>query len=241
MAISPEGSHETPVTAEQVLDYLDRHFLTLEALAERAQTPPAQILALVRAGCIPPHSYEVAGELTVRSTFGDYALPAGPRRYYHPSVATWIERAKTLAERYSLDEVATRMRAGFAQDLKAALKGRPAPASLALEQAWGYVLDGTWGLCLKEITPLAMVEKTLARELIKDVTEATGDRPLNPADRSLLEAAVVQYDAVTGPFAPHEFPESSRHREINAVVEKYDLSAWGVTPKTRPTKTDAAA
>ena len=211
------------VTAEDAQRYIDANYLTLDALAERAGVAPERVLDLVAAHCIPSHSYEVRGAVVFASTFGEFAAPSAPVRYYHPDTADWVAAAEALAAGHSLSAVARLMREDFERRVEAALGGRAAPWARGVDHAWAFWMDGTFGLCLKELTVEALVAKECARADIAAIVRPEPGHRLSAAERHALGAAVARYDAVVLPFAPHEIDKSSRRLEVGAALEKYDL------------------
>ena len=185
------------------------------------------VRSLEAAGCIPGASYVAEGEAVFTSTFGRYRLPAAPRRYYHPSVLGWLEKALALARDHGLPEVARRMRAAFDADFAEALSGKAPPWERGSDHAWDYILDGTWGLCLKNISVETMLKKEFARNALREVVSPEPGHALESAERARLEAAIADYEAAALPFAPHERGESSRVKEIGPAIEKYGLACLG--------------
>lgn len=218
------------VNADEVQRYLDQNFLTLEALAERAGITPERLLELIDAQCVPPHSHEVRGVMVFASTFGEYPAPVAVRRYYHPSLVGWAKKASDHARRHSLADVARRMRKDFEQAFEAALDGREPPWPRGVDYAWAYLMDGTWGLCLKEISAPNMLQKEFARKTIAGLVSPDPRHALSEDARAALLEAIGRYEEVAASFGPHELPDSSREREVNAAIEKYDLAA----PAARP-------
>jgi len=215
----------TEITAQAVQAYIDAHYLELETLAVRAGSSAATIRSFEEAGCIPGASFVTGGEMVCTSTFGSYRLPAAPRRYYHPSVLGWVEKALELAQDRDLPEVARRMRAAFDRDFAEALAGQAPPWPRGADYAWDYILDGTWGLCLKDITVETLLKKEFARKAFREIIAPEPDHKLSAAERTRLEAAIADYEEVALPFAPHEAPESSRVKEIRPAVEKHGLAS----------------
>lgn len=212
------------VTAEQTQAYIDAYYITLPDLARRAAVSEARVLEFVENRCIPPHSYEVRGETTCINSFGAYALPSVPRLYYHPRLVDWIDRASSLAERQDLPAVAARVKADFEADIDRALAGRPMPWPDGTTTVWAYLMDGTWGLCLKTLTVPDLVQKELARATIARIEKASAGRSITSQERFELEEAVALYDDVALPFSPHELGESSRCLEVGTVVRKHGLA-----------------
>jgi hypothetical protein len=222
------------VRQADVQQYLDANYLRLDELAARAGVTPERVLELVAAHCVPPHSHEVRGVAVYASTFGEYTAAVPPHRYYHPSLVDWVKKASALARRHSLADVARRMRKDFEQAFEDALDGRAPPWPRGVDYAWAYVMDGTWGLCLKEISVANLLQKEFARQTIARLVSPDPGHDLTPPARAALIEAIHAYDAVAADFGPHEFADSSRCREVEAAIEKYGLAeALDVPPPLR--------
>jgi hypothetical protein len=172
------------VIREDVQRYLDANYLTLEDLSARAGVTPERVLELVDALCVPPHSHEVRGLAIFASTFGEYTAPVPPERYYHPSLVDWVRKASALARRHTLADVARRMRKDFEDAFEAALDGRPPPWPRGVDYAWAYLMDGTWGLCLKEISVANLLQKEFARQTVARLVSPDPHHELSPAARA---------------------------------------------------------
>ncbi len=213
------------VTAQDAQAYIEAEgYLSQQALADRAGTTAERIGALEGAQCIPAASYVVAGAMTYTSSFGSYALPAEPRRYYHRSTLGWVKKAMRLAENHDLAEVAGIVRTDFDRAFDAALNGTESPWPGGADYAWNFVTDGTWGLCLKDVTIANLLTKERARATIRRIVRPEPDHTLSAGERAELECALRNYDKVALPFAPHEFAESSRHNEFQPAIEKYGMA-----------------
>ncbi len=164
--------------AEDIQRYIESQYLTLEALAARAEVPPERLQQLLDARCVPPHSYEVRGDFVFVSSFGEYTIPVQPSRYYHPSLERWVRKAALLAQVHGLAEVAQIIRHDFDDEFAAALNGRQAPWPGGADYAWDYLMDGTWGLCLKEISAPNLLSKEFARKEVAGLSREDPDHRL---------------------------------------------------------------
>ena len=134
-----------------------------------------------------------------------------PTRIYPKSLADWIRRAAPMADEIGLEAAAKQIRKDFMDPIIEALPTRWPDGP---EGAWRLLRDGSWGLCLKEISPQSAIGKERARARLSEIGASD-----NPRDREAIRAAIEDYDRVALPFAPHERPESSRQREIDPVRE----------------------
>lgn len=194
------------VTADEVLAYVADNYVSIEHLAAQTQVSANRIAELIAAECVPPHAYDITGEIVISSAFGSFRQPMAPRRVYPPSLAAWIRRAEPLAREIGLKDAADQIRTEFLAPIAEALPDRwPGGPQVA----WALLRDGSWGLCLKDISPETAITKERAR-----ITVAA-HRASGPNDPAPLQVEIANYDAVALPFAPHERPESSRAREID--------------------------
>ena len=199
------------VTADEILAYVAENYVSIEHLVARTQVAAERITELIAAECVPPHAYDITGEIVISSAFGSFRQPMAPRRVYHPSLATWIQRAEPLAREIGLKDAARKIRAEFLAPIAEALPDRWPGGP---EDAWALLRDGSWGLCLKDIAPENAITKERARIAVAAHREA------KPQDPTALNVEIANYDAVALPFAPHERPESSREREIGPARQR---------------------
>ena len=222
------------MTPEAIESYIETHYLTLEELARRSAVSAARVLELIAAHCVPPHSHEVRLQRSYHSEgFGTATVQPESRRYYHPSLVDWIERAETLAEKLDLCAVAERVRRDFAAEVLRCLDGQPSPWARGIDHAWAYVMDGTFGLCLKRLTVPYLVQKETARAAIARLMEQRSPEGPSVGERRDLLEAIARYDAVTLPFAPHELATSSRSLEIAPAMEAFGLTWDDLATKRR--------
>lgn len=217
----------------ETLDYFQKHMLPEDEVAQRAGISVDRLLELVQWRCVPPHTHEVSIGTQISGCFGDFAFPPENRRYYHPSIVEWMARVLPIAETLPLYTVAERMRDEFFDDFVAALDGRAPPweGMSAVEgavYAWNYVMDGTWGACLKVIDIPSMLAKEYARAVFRAVATLPDDAVLSHDQLSALEQAITDYERVAQEFAPHERPLSSRSVEYDAAKARFTTA--GISP-----------
>src|SRR5438093_6956706 len=114
------------------LAYIHREYRTLEDLCAGRSESPAEVSALIDERKLPGPSYVL-----------DDGTPMFPPDYFR-----LLDEAGGVA----------RLREHFAERHRAA-GARHAPAD-ELEDDWNAYLDGTYGICLSEVTPEGMVRKT---------------------------------------------------------------------------------
>lgn len=209
------------ICSEEIQAYLDRYYLDAAVLVERAGCELTQLQTLQAAQCLPVHSYEVRRTQTFTSTFGDHASAGAVRRYYHPSVAAWLRVAAERATQMSLAQVARAFREDFELDFAAALAGREPPWPGGVDYAWAYLMDGTWGLCLREISAQNMLIKEFARIEFRRAMARAESSPPSEAELQSLRTAIADYSSVVLPFAPHEVAASSTSTELAVVLKRY--------------------
>jgi hypothetical protein len=202
-------------TYEETLDYLQRCFLTLDQLSERAGLAPSRLEALIDAGLMPAHSHEATFRLTVYARVnGHHPTEDKLVRYYHPDLVELAKAAEAAARTLGLVEGGAAIRAQHDAEVFAASSlpaGDPALRALA-DDAWWMWRDGTIGVCLQRFSPANIVRKTEAVETMASALQrASADGP-GAVDRCSLDAALHAYAAHAGPFGPHERHASTRAR-----------------------------
>ena len=112
------------------------------------------------------------------------------------------------------------LRLEFEQRYRAA-GGSPAE----LEEDWQGYMDGTYGICLRQVVPETMVRKT---QLVDSLTALLDDpRPEDEAWRSQVRREVWELDALEREFSPdydrsERFPTPpSRDRLVAAARERF--------------------
>jgi len=208
-------------TTEQLQQHLDSFYITLDALARRADISKTRILEFIDNQCIPPHSYTVHNVMTISDPIMNYSAHQSMTRYYHPSIVSWIAKARTLAENHSLIDVSRRIREQFILELDKKLAGRSTPGCANSEHAWHYFIKGIWGICLQEISVDCIAKKELARLAIANIVNSEPTCELSDAEKIELKKAVDSYNRAVKEFVPHFAPMSSRTVEVEAVVKKY--------------------
>ena len=209
--------------AGQSQAYIEKHFLTRAEISKQSGITEQRIIELANAQCIPPHSYEVRRETAYVSAFGEYKFTEEPEFYYHPDIVHWIEKAVALAKDHPLREVSRKIRENLEHEITSLLDGRPVPWPDGMGHAWEFVMDGSFSLCLKELTPAHLVKKEVSRQRFAELVEKADGRGKTEVLRNELEDAIADYEDVTLPFSPHELPESSRRLELEPAMAKFGI------------------
>jgi len=227
------------MTVQEISQYLERHFVTLSQLAQRSETAPEVILMLIAHECIPGHSYEIKSRMTVGSfVFGDTVIEEDVvERYYAPTVAVWVRRAQELAAKIPLREVSLAMKETFRSDYRTALfdlgahkydEGGCFRSETELdeeafdrhfEDTWKHWVEGTYGVCTRNADSAANIaRKNVAVSRLSHLTANGQKKTYSQKERDEILKAIVEYDEVALPFAPHDYPSSSRKRLVDNVI-----------------------
>jgi hypothetical protein len=183
---------------EADLDYLSANYLTLEALCADRSESAAEVEALIDHGRLPRPSY------VLEDGTGMF-----PPDYFR-----------------LVDE------AGGVDKLNEQFAARHRAASLAhhadpdeLRRDWDAYLNGIYGICLREVTPEAIVRKTV---LVSSLCELLMlPRPRNPEWQRELREQTEELDALEREFAPDydrsddEDRPPTRDLLINTARERY--------------------
>ena len=153
--------------------YIDANYVTLQRLcADRPETP-AEIAALIQERRLPGPSYVL-----------DDGTGLFPADYFR-----LVDEAGGIEA----------LRSHFAAQHAEATSAREAAAA-ELERDWEWYLDGTWGICLRDVTPETIVHKNT---LVASLSELLMlPRPGSADWRQALREQVEELDALEGDFAP---------------------------------------
>jgi len=178
--------------------YIAANYVTLEALAADRPESIDELRRLIEERRLPAPSYVLED--------GTGMFPADYFRL--------VDEAGGIAELH--DHFAARHRA-------ASLAQRSDPDALAAD--WEAYLDGTYGICIRELTPEAIVRKSaLVSSLCELLTLA---RPRNADWRGALREQVEELDALEREFTPDFDRGSEQERPptrdllIKAARERY--------------------
>ncbi len=217
-------------TFDETLNYLNENFLTLPELADHADVSPERILELIAAGCLPPHAHEAIFHFCVVTNIsGSHETGEKRVRYYHPSQVQLTRLAHSRALQVGLDRTAAEIFDSFREEaFAAAMKWGFQRGDQIAKLAWGAFRDGTFGVCLKQISASDMIRKVAATNKMKSLLEVARQRPLSSKEHWILVRAIAEYESVTGPFGPHEIQSSSRGlvlapaKELASVLPQAD-------------------
>lgn len=180
---------------ESDIRYVITEYRTLDELLDGRTETAAAIHALISGGRLP------------RPT---YVLPSGEARF-PPDYFALADEAG------GVDALPARFRARYL----AAAASSPTAAADA-EEDWAGYLSGSFGVCLRAVTPEAMAEKNRLIRRIEALTAAP--EVADAAWRRELRDAVDALDALERPFTDFDrqrWGDTSRGRHIDRVRERY--------------------
>jgi hypothetical protein len=202
-----------------LIDYLNRHFLTREQLLARTGMDGARLAALQERGMMPRPSYRLRLELACDSFFGRHD-ECHAIDWYAQGYVAWAGLLDALDDpRQAFHVFADRYRRRLAQlaDDNLCTVGGELAADAHIAAEWGHFLDGTYGLCTRSGLPEDIAAKEAAIAVIRELTPRESGQGLADEGRRRLAAAVDLLDAASAPFAPHEVARSSRRRYVDDV------------------------
>ncbi|MBL8517396.1 MAG: hypothetical protein JNM76_10575 [Betaproteobacteria bacterium] len=236
-AANIHNAHE-PGTAELIaatLAHLSSHFLTLDQLACAVGLTQDEVNALIDAKCMPPHSHEIRLSIEVNTTLWGSQRHQAANKFYSPSLVRWANHALELAP-MPLSEIALVVRNRFLNDLRESLLKVPGAREAnpdcfgqdgglveAAFATWGeshlsYLLDGTYCICLKEVSANNIVRKGTCMSILKRYLDDSSGTSVTDHE---VEWALTEYDAVASLFLPAERAGSSRTRLFEAARKKF--------------------
>jgi Family of unknown function (DUF6058) len=153
--------------------YIEANYSTLEALCAGRRESPADVEASIASRRLPGPSYVL-----------DDGTPMFPADYFR-----LVDEAGGVEK----------LPAHFAARHRQAVNTERARTN-ELERDWQAYLDGTYGVCLRQVTPETIVRKSA---LVSSLCELLMlPRARDPEWRRALRAHVDELDALEGDFAP---------------------------------------
>lgn len=215
--------------------YLAKHYLDASQLQAAGVIRPDQHRILIEKRLVPAPSYVVTGDGMLRScVFGEMpAAGAKPGNYFHPAQAAWIARARLAIFGGGIEDAEARLRARFTERFGAALAshhrstwrmsdsfdddGRPLPGLEArTSSAWQHFLNGTFGLCVANpLSEAHIAHKEVLQEKLTRLSDNGARTNYAPDEAASLCELIDAYAAASMPFAPPEYPLSSRKRLVD--------------------------
>jgi uncharacterized protein DUF6058 len=216
--------------------YLQAHYLSAPRFAAACAISTCTLSALVDDGLVPRSAYVVTVNGTLLSAaFGEMPAPAAmPGEYHHPGHVAWVAIALQLQRTPDARDARALLGKRFRSRFAAALAGldrrlhrltdsfddggNPVREGLARRtaSAWKNFIGGVYGVCVVDPSNVASIaRKEVLQEALTDAT-ANGSRTHFPDDAALHVSQLVEkYAAATMPFAPPEYPRSSRKRLVD--------------------------
>lgn len=219
-------------------NYLATHYLDETGLAAAAGIQRDELDRLIRGRLVPAPSYVVTDDGTVVSfVFGEMPSPGSrPGRFFHPSQAAWIERARSAIAAGGVAGAEARLKAQFSASFSDALAildrttwrlcdsfgpdGMPIDAGLRqrTDSAWEYFLNGTYGLCVANpVSGAHIAFKEVLQEKLAQLSENGARTVFRPEETAAMLELIDAYAAASMPFSPVEYARSSRKRLVDQL------------------------
>lgn len=208
----------------QLLDYLNTHFYTKQQLLALTQLSEAQFASFQSQGIMPKCSYKLTISVESDSFFGIHN-EAQALEYYAKGYASWIGIIQSLNNEEAVYNVFKARYKNAIETLKEqGFRSQNAKVNEGLSQhivqEWQHFQDGIYGLCTTSGLPEDIAAKEFA---IAIINELSANEVLSDSAREQLVQAIHLLDKSSALFAPHERPNSSRHRLVDEIRRKYQL------------------
>lgn len=187
-----------PTFSPSDLAYITAEFRTLEHLCAGRDDEPDHVRELISAGRLPQPTYVIPGGVEM----------------FPPDYFDVVDDAGGIG---ALPE-------HFRARYLAASGGRTKDAA----EDWADYLSGQFGVCLRSVTPEAMVEKVRLIEAIERLVTGADETATGWSDA--LRAAVDALDALERPFTDFDrqrWGDTSRDRHVTRVRERFLATSLG--------------
>jgi len=224
-------------SVEEITSYIKNNYLTIEQLANRSSISLDRLEELINNYCIPKHSHVTSKQVIFHTDiFGESVFVEEKTFYYHPSLIKLAMKANQYLVSTNFIDVAREMKADFTNELCQALseiddakhvfdhcfdsEGNLLADGIEkiMTEHWSYIMDGTYGVCLKEISAKNMILKNIAVSILEEWINCTNQNKNHLHDRARYAAAL--YDRIASDFGPHEIQRSTRGK----LFKQFDAS-----------------
>jgi hypothetical protein len=217
-------------------EYLSRYYINLNQLAALTGVPAIEIEGLVASKLAPAPSYVVApARRLISCVFGEFDAHDTPEgKYFHKDGHIWLTRAAQAQARLgsaaAREELRARFKSNFAQALREindSLVRLPdtfsesgelnrARFDARFEESWEALIDGVYNLCVADPSnERSIARKEMLQEYLQAVSaKVSAGETLAASERSRVLSLIQQYADAAMPFAPPEYPRSSRKRLV---------------------------
>lgn len=210
-----------------LLTYLEQHFYNTEQLLQLTGVSHLELNEYQANGLMPQASYELELSISCQSFFGNYNSQSC-LSFYNKGYVSWLSLVHALNNQAQLFQIFSQRYQTQIKTLKQQghhCKENKLNDDLAahIEAEWLHFLNGTYGLCTQNGLPEDIAKKEMAMAQINELLGSNMDENNKEKVRQLTDA-VHLLDAASAEFAPHERPQSSRHRLIDEVKRQYRLA-----------------
>jgi hypothetical protein len=229
-------------------NYLKKHYLHAAALSERCGINAEELIELIDAHLVPESSYVVTESGNFFSkAFGDLdGHGVTPGHYFHADMVAWVNLAVSLKAEFGIEAAAVEIEKRFKRNYSEALrkldrsvfrledsfdKGGHA-ISNGLEQrsahAWNYFLSGVLGICVaRPSDEESIARKDVIQEALTVLSDNGQKHTYERAVKDRVLALMSMYEQACMPFAPIEYPLSSRKRLVNDLRGHFSQEELG--------------
>lgn len=220
--------------------YLDAHFLRAGDMAEATGIAPERLRELVDAGLVPAPSYVVSDSELVSAAFGPLpctGLAAGA--YMHREMQGWIDAALEALREHGDNGASAALRESFTTSMHAALlvlhreeiqplevfdagsTAGDAALDALIASHWQAHLKGIFGVCVRHPGDIATIaSKETAQALLGRLTDSGTRQGYSAGETAALRGLIARYAEACSPFAPPEYPRSSRKRYVEDLPKQ---------------------
>ncbi len=207
-------------------EYLKQYFLSKKDLAHVTEVTVEFINEAVAYEAVPGASYTVKNSTSFSSFIFESSIEETSTEFFHKDIVVWVNRAKEL---YTQNK-SFKATGQIVQDefKKQYLNYISKHSSFSEEEKIAMYLntkkhlkEGTYGVCVLDMGEAENIAaKQLAAYNLSLFTD-DGQKPsFNTQEKAKYETLVQEYNKYTMPFAPWDYPNSSRKRLVDNLQKK---------------------
>lgn len=208
----------------QLIEYLNQRFFTKHTLLRLGSISAQKLSYLQQQKVMPLASYRLTTTTDCQSFLGEHTEESH-QEYYAKGYVKWLGIIEALIEPTDIYQYFNKNYRLTIQQLKQqgfVCQDEKLHANIDdhIAQEWQHFLNGTYGLCTMSGLVEDIAKKEFAITAIKELIAENEAKP----DIMRLTNAVNLLDSASALFAPHERVDSSRHRLVDQMRKKYQLT-----------------
>lgn len=199
------------------LEYIISNFIEQKELCEITNITLEELNQLIERELIPDCSYKIETKHTITSPLNDKHEITESKKYFPKSAIDLINKnIHRNSEEFKAEMKKEFIKAVLENDRTYLIHKNTEELDHLFETKWQYFIQGVYGICTLNSTPLQIAKKGITVQKLINFLEKKGTQ------NELIELN-NDYNEVSNIFAPYQRTNSSRGKYLDSQLQKNDL------------------